>query len=84
MRRKARSSYSNTVLPRFQNQGLRTILKAHWLGLAAGKGFEVVYGFARPGGSQALNAKFGAVFRSGFPNWDGSGEEFRRYRLALK
>lgn len=52
--------------------------------LAAGRGFEVVYGFARPGGSQALNAKFGAVFLSGFPNWHGSGEEFRRYRLALK
>jgi hypothetical protein len=83
-KKSAINCYSNTVLPRFQNQGFGTILKAHWLGLAAGKGFEVVYGFARPRGSLALNAKFGAVFLSCFPNWDGSGEEFRRYRLALK
>src|SRR5260370_22404063 len=54
--------YSNTILPSFQKRGLGTILKAHWLGMAAGKGFESVYGYARPGGSQSLNARFGAVF----------------------
>jgi len=31
--------YSNTIVPPFQNRGLGTVLKAHWLGLAAGKGF---------------------------------------------
>ncbi len=76
--------YSNTVLPSFQKQGLGTILKAHWLGLAAGKGFDVVYGHARPGGSQALNAKFGAAFLDSFPNYSDTGEEYRLYRLALK
>ena len=76
--------YSNTILPSFQKQGLGTILKAHWLGQAAGKGFDIVYGHARPGGSQALNAKFGAVFLDGFPDWYGTGEEYRMYRLALK
>src|SRR5690348_855453 len=45
--------YSNTILPSFQKHELGTILKAHWLGLAAGKGFDTVYGHARPGGSQA-------------------------------
>ncbi len=75
--------YSNTILPSFQEQGLGTILKAHWLGLAAAKGFKFVYGFARPGGSQALNAKFGAVFLAGFPDWYGSGEEYKLYRLNL-
>jgi hypothetical protein len=54
------------------------------LGLAVGEGFEVVYGHARPGGSQALNAKFGAVFTGNFPDWGGSGEEYKMYRLALK
>jgi GNAT superfamily N-acetyltransferase len=76
--------YSNTVLPSFQRRGLGTILKAHWLGLAVGKGFDIVYGHARPGASQALNSKFGAVFLDCFPDWSGSGEEYRMYRLALK
>ena len=76
--------YSNTILPSFQKQGLGTILKAHWLGLAAGKGFDIVYGHARPGGSQALNTRFGAVFLDSFPDWYSTGEEYRLYRLALK
>lgn len=76
--------YSNTILPSFQKQGLGTILKAHWLGLAAGKGFEVVYGHARPGGSASLNAKLGAVFLADLPDWCGTGEKYKRYRLALQ
>jgi GNAT superfamily N-acetyltransferase len=75
--------YSNTVLPSFQRQGLGTTLKAHWLGLVVGKGFDIVYGHARPGASQALNAKFGARFLDCFPDWYGTGEEYRMYRLAL-
>jgi GNAT superfamily N-acetyltransferase len=80
---KAVCCYSNTILPAFQKRGLASILKAHWLGLAAGKGFDVVYGHARPGGSQALNAKFGAVFLENLPDWFGSGEDYRKYRLVL-
>ncbi len=80
---KAVCCYSNTILPRFQKRGYGAILKAHWLGLAAGKGFDVVYGHARPGGSQALNAKFGAVFLENLPNWFGSGEDYKKYRLEL-
>ena len=80
---KAVCCFSNTILPAFQRQGYGAILKAHWLGLAAGKGFEVVYGHARPGGSQALNAKFGAVFLENLPDWFGSGEDYRKYRLVL-
>jgi len=76
--------YSNTILPSFQKRHMGTILKAHWLGLAVGTGFDTVYGHARPGGSQALNAKFGAVFLESFPDWYGTGEEYRLYRLALK
>src|SRR5438105_13395804 len=34
--------YSNTILPPFQKWGLGTILKAHWLGLAAAQGFDIV------------------------------------------
>jgi hypothetical protein len=76
--------YSNTILPGFQGQGLGMILKAHWLGLVAGKGFDTVYGHARPGRSQALNAKFGAEFLEDFPDWFGTGEEYRLYRLRLR
>jgi GNAT superfamily N-acetyltransferase len=76
--------YSTTILPSFQAHGLGTILKAHWLGLAAGKGFDVIYGHARPGPSQKLNTKFGALFLKSFPDWVGTGEEYRGYRLALK
>ncbi len=75
--------FSNTILPAFQGKGYGSILKAHWLGLAAAKGFGVVYGHARPGGSQALNVKFGAVLLENLPNWFGSGEDYRKYRLEL-
>jgi GNAT superfamily N-acetyltransferase len=80
---KAVCCFSNTILPAFQKRGYGSILKAHWLGLAAAKGFEVVYGHARPGGSQALNAKFGAVFLEDLPDWFGSGEDYRKYRLVI-
>jgi hypothetical protein len=75
--------YSNTILPAFQKRGLGTILKAHWLGLVAAKGFANVYGYARPGASQRLNASFGAVFLGRFPDWCGTGEEYRMYCIAL-
>jgi GNAT superfamily N-acetyltransferase len=76
--------YSNTILPAFQKKGLGTVLKAHWLGLTVGRGFKFVYGHARPGGSQALNVKFGAVFLETFCDWSGTGEDYRLYRLKLQ
>jgi len=75
--------YSNTILPPFQKRGFGRILKAHWLGLAAGKGFEFVYGHARPGGSQALNVHFGATLLGTFPNWYETAEDYVMYRLVL-
>jgi len=75
--------FSNTVLPAFQRQGLGAVLKSHWLGLAAGRGFRVVYGHARPGASQGLNARFGAHFLGDFPDWYGTGETYRLYRLPF-
>jgi GNAT superfamily N-acetyltransferase len=75
--------YSNTILPAFQNQGLGKTVKAHWLALAAARGLKTVYGYARPGASQALNASFGAIFLQGFPNWCDTGEEYQLYRLEL-
>jgi GNAT superfamily N-acetyltransferase len=76
--------YSNTILSPFQRQGYGAVLKAHWLGWAAAQGFSIVYGHARPGGSQRLNAKFGAVFVGDFPNWYGTDEEYKMYRLILR
>ena len=75
--------YSNTIFPRFQNRGLGKTLKAHWLGVAKDQGFDTVYGYARPGASQALNARFGAVFIASFPDWCGTGQEYKLYRLVL-
>jgi GNAT superfamily N-acetyltransferase len=75
--------YSNTILPAFQRRGFGDILKSHWLGLVVSKGFKTVYGHARPGASQALNAKFGAVFLAEFADWYGTGETYKMYRLAL-
>ena len=83
-RKSAIYCYSNTILPASQGQGLGAILKAHWLGWAAAQGFSIVYGHARPGASQHLNAKFGAVFIRDFPDWYGTGEEYKLYRLTLK
>jgi len=75
--------YSNTVLPIFQGKGLGAVLKVHWLGLVAGRGFSVVYGHARPGASQGLNARFGARFLGDFADWYGTGETYRLYRMEL-
>lgn len=75
--------YSNTILPQFQRRGFGDILKAHWLGLVVSRGFKTVYGHARPGASQALNAKFGAAFLGEFPDWYGTGEAYKMYRLTL-
>lgn len=82
-KRNAIYCYSNTILPAFQRRGLGDILKAHWLGLVASKGFKAVYGHARPGASQALNAKFGAVFLGDFADWYGTGETYKMYRVTL-
>jgi len=75
--------YSNTILPAYQRRGFGDILKAHWLGLVAARGFSTVYGHARPGASQALNSKFGAVFLADFPDWYGTAETYKMYRLTL-
>jgi GNAT superfamily N-acetyltransferase len=76
--------YSNSILPSFQHQGLGTILKEHWLGMVAAKGYNTVYGYARPGASQRLNASLGAVFLRDFPDWCGTGEKYKLYRLRLR
>jgi GNAT superfamily N-acetyltransferase len=75
--------FSNTVLPDFQKRSLGDALKAHWLGMARERGFRVIYGHARPGASQGLNAKFGARFLGDFPDWYRTGETYRLYRLQL-
>jgi GNAT superfamily N-acetyltransferase len=75
--------HSNTILPPFQGRGLGTVLKAHWLGLVARAGFDFVYGHARPGASQALNAKFGAEFMAEFDDWYGTVEAYKLYRLRI-
>ncbi len=76
--------YSNTILPEFQGRGLSRILKAHFLGIVKGRGYKVVYGHARPGGSQALNESFGAVFVKDFPDWYGTGETYKLYEMRTE
>jgi GNAT superfamily N-acetyltransferase len=75
--------FSNTVLPGFQGRRLGEALKKHWLEMTRERGFSVIYGHARPGASQGLNAKFGARFLGDFPDWYGTGETYRLYRLQL-
>lgn len=38
---------------------------------------------ARPGASPPLNARFDAVLFGDYPDWCGTGEEYRMYRLPL-
>lgn len=73
--------YSNTVSA--SGNGWGTTLKAHWLGICVGLGYTCVYGHARPGASQALNAKFGCEWMSEHENWSGTGETYKLYRLKL-
>jgi len=75
--------YSNTLLLAFQHRGFGAVLKKHWLSLVANAGFKIVYGHARPGGSQDLNASFGAVFLHTFSNWYGTQEDYKLYRHGL-
>jgi GNAT superfamily N-acetyltransferase len=75
--------YSNTILPKYQKHGFGSLLKSFWLGLVVAHGFKQVIGHARPGGSQALNAKFGASFGRTFKDWYGTGEDYRMYSLTI-
>jgi predicted GNAT superfamily acetyltransferase len=81
---KAIYCHSNTILPAFQQRGLGAILKAHWLGMVAAAGFHVVYGHARPGRSQSLNARFGAEIMAEFSDWYETGEAYKLYRLVIR
>jgi len=75
--------YSNTVLPEYQGKGWGKMLKSHWLGLVKGKGFSTIYGHARPNGSQQLNDDFGVQWLEDFPDWYGTGETYKLYKLTI-
>ena len=74
--------YSNTILGKHKNQGYGRILKAFFIGHVT-RNFRKIYGHARPGPSQKLNASFGARFTKTFKNWYGTGEDYRLYVLTL-
>ena len=74
--------YSNTILGAHQRKGYGRILKAFFLGHIS-NGFRTVYGHARPGASQRLNASFGAKLTTTYRNWYGTGEDYRLYVLEL-
>jgi GNAT superfamily N-acetyltransferase len=75
--------YSTTILRAHQGRGYGSILKAAFIGRVS-KDFRRVYGHARPGGSQALNVKFGARLGRTFRNWFETGEDYRVYVLHLR
>lgn len=75
--------YSNTIIKPYQGKGYGKILKSYWLGLVKGKGFNFVYGHARPNGSQKLNEFFGAKFIKEYPNWYETGETYKLYSIVL-
>jgi hypothetical protein len=74
--------YSNTILGEHKHQGFGRILKAFFIGRVA-KDFRTIYGHARPGASQRLNAYFGARFLRTYKNWYGTAEDYRLYVLPL-
>jgi len=74
--------YSNTILGRHKNQGYGRILKAFFIGHVSNN-FRTIYGHARPGASQRLNASFGAKLTTTYRNWYGTGEDYRLYVLRL-
>ena len=75
--------YSNTIMPDYQGKGWGKILKAHWLGFVKGAGFSLICGHARPNGSQQLNDDFGVQWLGDFPDWYGTGETYRLYKLTI-
>lgn len=75
--------YSTTILSHYKGKGYGSILKAAFIGRVS-KDFWRIYGHARPGGSQALNVKFGARLGKTFKNWFDTGEDYRVYVLNLK
>jgi hypothetical protein len=75
--------FSNTILPPYQRQGFGRLLKAAFLGLLIGRGYQTAIGHAREGGSVALNRSFGAQFVAQHDNWFGSGERYHFYALNL-
>ena len=74
--------YSNTILGAHKGKGYGRILKAFFIGRVSAN-FHTIYGHARPGASQRLNAFFGARFLSTHEDWYGTGEDYRLYVLKL-
>ena len=75
--------YSTTVLPAFQGKGLGKLLKAFWLGKAAGRGYDRVLGHATSEGIVGLLRGFGAEFSTVHKNWQGSPRTAVFYTISL-
>jgi GNAT superfamily N-acetyltransferase len=82
--KKAIYCYSNTILPKYQRQGLGAHLKEFFLKHAEGKGFQFSIGHARSAGSIELNESFGAKRIHDCPNWQGTGETYFFYSQQLQ
>lgn len=83
LRRRAMYIFSTTILPKFQEKGFGTILKAFFLGVVSQIGFLLVLGHARSGVSVHLNEAFGAQIGKAHPDWCGTGETYYFYTLSL-
>lgn len=61
--------YSTTILPKFQGRGLARVLKAHWLGRVAERGFGRVVGHSTSPAMVNINREFGAFDLASHDNW---------------
>lgn len=74
--------YSNTVLPKYQGNGLGTILKAFFLG-QVNRTFSYALGHAKDGASWNLNKRFGAILIKEEKDWAGTNETYNFYKIEL-
>ena len=76
--------YSTGILPGWQHQGFGRILKAHLLGVLAGRQIRTVLGHCTNAESLRLNQKFGAQILGEFEDWYGTDETATMYRIDLQ
>jgi hypothetical protein len=75
--------YSTTILPKFQGMGLAKILKAYWLGLIKGRGYDSVCGHATTPAMLKINLDFGAQVKAVHSNWYETERTAHFYEIKL-
>jgi GNAT superfamily N-acetyltransferase len=74
--------YSTTILRSYQNKGIGKLLKSYFMKYIADK-YSLILGHARENASVVINKGIGAEIIKQEQNWQGTGETYFFYKIAL-